>query len=147
MTEELLEATVSVRGVLLTDRAETLVVKRATDGVWELPGGRLGPGEDVESGLEREIAEETALDVEVEETVHANTWQNDDGDGRFAVYYRCRSERVDVELSEEHEAHRWVPYAEAEALLPRPQEVAVRQASARNRPAFTTGLLPTASSD
>lgn len=147
MTENLLEATISVRGVILTNRGETLVVKRATDGVWELPGGRLGPQENVVSGLKREITEETTLDIEVEGTVHANTWRNDDNDGRFAVYYRCRAKQQDVKLSEEHDTYRWVSCPQAKQLLPRPQEVAAQQAYVQNRATLTTELVPTASSD
>lgn len=128
MTEELLNATVSIRGVLLTGRGETLVVKRRSDGEWELPGGRLGPDEDVVPGLQRELLEETALEVAVEDTVHANTWRNDDDAGRMAVYYRCQTTDRDVELSEEHDAFRWVPYSRAMSLLPDAQATAVRNA-------------------
>ncbi|QLD88749.1 NUDIX hydrolase [Natronomonas salina] len=128
MTEELLNATVSIRGVLLTGRGETLVVKRRSDGEWELPGGRLGPDEDIVPGLQRELQEETALEVAVKDTVHANTWRNDDDAGRMAVYYRCQTADRDVELSEEHDAFRWVPYSQAMALLPNAQATAVRNA-------------------
>lgn len=147
MTEELLQATVSIRGVLVTARGETLVVKRASDGEWELPGGRLGPEEDVEPGLEREMVEETALEIDVEDTVHANSWQNSDDNGRFAVYYRCRTDHRTVELSEEHDAFRWVPYQEAMRLLPEAQATAVRKAREDAETDVTTSVVPSATSD
>lgn len=147
MTEELLQATVSIRGILRTTREETLVVQRASDGEWELPGGRLGPEEDVVCGLKRELEEETSLDVDVEDTVHANSWQNDDDNGRFAVYYRCRSDHRTVELSEEHDAFRWVPYQEAMRLLPEAQATAVQKARADAETDVTTTVLPSATSD
>jgi 8-oxo-dGTP diphosphatase len=43
-----------------------LLVKRDTipfRGYWALPGGRVEPGETVEKALEREVKEETGLDV------------------------------------------------------------------------------------
>ena len=147
MTEELLHATVSIRGVLVTARGETLIVKRSSDGEWELPGGRLGPEEDVEPGLEREMAEETALGVDIGDTVHANSWQNSDDDGRFAVYYRCRSDHRTVELSEEHDAFRWVPYQEAMRLLPDAQATAVRKAREGVEAEVTASVVPSATSD
>lgn len=147
MTEELLRATVSVRGVLTTPRDETLVVKRSSDGAWELPGGRLAPEENVEAGLKREMDEETFLGVRVEDTVHANAWQNDDDEGRFAVYYRCRTDQREVRLSEEHDAFRWVTYAEAATLLPAPQASAVRRVRPGRDVEFEIQLPSAATSD
>lgn len=147
MTDELLEATVSVRGVILDGRGETLVVRRSSDGAWELPGGRLGPREAVEAGLRREIAEETGLGVEVGETVHANAWQNAADDGRFAVYYTCWTDGRDVGLSEEHESFRWVAYDTAESLLSDPAGRALRRARTVAGTGLATRLPPAASSD
>lgn len=147
MTDKMLEATVSVRGIILDGRGKTLVVRRSSDGAWELAGGRLGPQEDVESGLQREIEEETTLSIEVGETVHANAWQNADGDGRFAVYYRCLTINRDVELSEEHESFRWVSYDTAESLLSDPAAQALRQARTDANTALAKRLPPAAMSD
>ena len=47
MTDVHLEATVSLRGVVSAPCGDVLVVQRASDGGWELPGGRLAPDEDV----------------------------------------------------------------------------------------------------
>ena len=58
---------VSVKGVLLqqqgTARGVVLVKNRRNE--WELPGGKLEPGETLEACVAREIAEELALDVRV----------------------------------------------------------------------------------
>ena len=147
MTEALLHATVSVRGVLLTDRGETLIVKRSSDGEWELPGGRIGPEEDVVPCLHREMDEETSLAIDVEDTVHANSWQNDDDDGRFAVYYRCRTDERAVQLSEEHEEYLWVPYSQATTLLPEDQATAVRNARPETTPEPRPRVIQSATSD
>lgn len=129
MTERLLRATVSQRGVVFGPGGDVLLVRRSTDEAWELPGGRLGEDESARAGVRREIAEETALEPVVGKPIHACSWRNDDEDGRFAVYYRCRSDTVDVTLSEEHVAHEWVSPAEARVRLSDPQGTAVRNAA------------------
>lgn len=57
-----------VIGVVLRD-GRMLIQQRvgdpAMDGLWELPGGRVGLGEKHTTALMREIAEETGLEVEV----------------------------------------------------------------------------------
>jgi 8-oxo-dGTP pyrophosphatase MutT (NUDIX family) len=46
-----------------------LLVRRADDGLWELPGGRIDVGETVSAAAIREVAEETGLQVRVESLV------------------------------------------------------------------------------
>ncbi|WP_224447766.1 NUDIX hydrolase [Haloprofundus salilacus] len=125
MTEEPLRATVSLRGVLFGPESEVLVVRRASDGGWELPGGRLGSGEPVVLGLRREIEEETSLDPDVEEPVHTFAWQNDEGRGRFAVYYYCTVDGKSVSLSAEHTDYDWVAVETATERLSDTQTEAV----------------------
>ena len=55
---------------------------------WELPGGKLAPGEDHAAALAREVLEETGLGVEVGELVCALC--HDYGGLRVALHaYRC----------------------------------------------------------
>ncbi|MFC6874513.1 NUDIX hydrolase [Halobellus marinus] len=135
MTEEHLEATVSLRGVLFSPSADVLVVKRTSDGGWELPGGRLSPHEDAQEGVHREIREETGLEVDVGRPIHAVSWRNDDGRGRFAVYYWCETtdgaateadgDGCPVSLSHEHTDHAWLSPEDTVERLSDVQERAV----------------------
>ncbi|MFJ8300046.1 NUDIX hydrolase [Streptomyces sp. NPDC094447] len=57
-------------GVVVTDEAGRVLLGLHRSGVWELPGGKVEPGESVEEAAVRELAEETTLlaepaDVEV----------------------------------------------------------------------------------
>jgi 8-oxo-dGTP pyrophosphatase MutT (NUDIX family) len=70
ITDELLRATVTQRGVVFAPNDDILVVQRATDGGWELPGGRVDRHETAHAGLQREIDEETALLPDVVTPVH-----------------------------------------------------------------------------
>ncbi len=52
------------------DRPRTLLAARRTEpaelaGGWELPGGKLEPGEDFQTALHRELAEELGVQVEL----------------------------------------------------------------------------------
>lgn len=128
MTDRPLRATVSLRGVLFRPQDDVLVVKRATDGGWELPGGRLGAEEDAPEGVRREIREETGLDVDVRRPVHAVSWRNDDDNGRFGVYYRCLTSADEVSLSHEHTDFDWLSPRTAAKRLSDVQGKAVRRA-------------------
>lgn len=121
MTDNPLRATVSLRGVILAPDDELLLVRRASDDGWELPGGRLEPNEDPVPGLCREVGEETDLDISVEKPIHTVTWRNDDDQDRFAVYYCCSTTDRDVSLSSEHATAEWTAPETACQRLSDPQ--------------------------
>lgn len=128
MTDDLLHATVSVRGVIINSRGQICIVQRTTDDEWELPGGRLARSEDPVEGLQREIVEETSLSVDVGKVVSANSWVNDAGEDRFAVHYQCDTTEQKVELSTEHSDWAWVDPPAVSTTLCEPQTTAVRKA-------------------
>lgn len=133
MTETPLRATVTQRGVVVTPDAHVLVVRRASDAGWELPGGGLDRRENAVVGLSRELREETALDLDVVAPVNTVTWKNNDRDGRFGVYYYCRGPRREVSLSAEHDAADWWSVDAVGSRLSALQTAAVEAASLRHR--------------
>ncbi|MEU2562414.1 NUDIX domain-containing protein [Streptomyces longispororuber] len=50
-------------GVVITDGRGRVLLGLARDGVWELPGGKLDPGESFEQAAVRELREETGLEA------------------------------------------------------------------------------------
>jgi len=51
-------------------RGEVLLVRRADDGRWAMPGGWVDPGETPEQAVVREVAEETGLQVSAPRLLH-----------------------------------------------------------------------------
>ena len=56
---------VGTNGIVFNEKGHVLLQKRADVGFWELPGGKVDPGETVEQGAVREVFEETNLHVEI----------------------------------------------------------------------------------
>jgi 8-oxo-dGTP pyrophosphatase MutT (NUDIX family) len=54
---------VSVSAVITNEVGDVLMIQRRDNGHWEPPGGVLEPAEDILTGLHREVAEETGLDI------------------------------------------------------------------------------------
>lgn len=92
---------VSIKGVIwLRDR---LVLLRNERDEWELPGGKLEPGEDPASCVVREIQEELGLSVAVEAIL--DSWlYNIRGEVEVVIVtYGCRNlASEEVRLSHEH---------------------------------------------
>jgi mutator protein MutT len=62
LAEDLLPAAYAI---VRNDRDEVLLVRRADDGYWELPGGRIEVGESAMSAAVREVAEEASVAIMV----------------------------------------------------------------------------------
>lgn len=51
-------------GVIVTDAEGRVLLGLHPTGVWELPGGKVDPGESIEVAAARELAEETTLEAD-----------------------------------------------------------------------------------
>ncbi|WP_156290373.1 NUDIX hydrolase [Oceanobacillus salinisoli] len=97
---------VVVKGFVIYD-GKVLLVKRAMHnkiggGNWELPGGKLKVGEDLEETLVREIEEETGLVVKPDKILYASTINDDPNRQLVFLQYLCRANSDVIQLSEEH---------------------------------------------
>ncbi len=85
--------------------------------MWELPGGRLQPGEDTATCLVREIAEELGVDVAVEAIL--NSWVYEVLPQRevlIVTYGVTRTDRRDMRVSDEHRRFGVYPLGELDGL-------------------------------
>lgn len=97
---------VSVAGVVVDDLDRALLIQRRDNGHWEAPGGILELGEDITTGLKREVREETGLDVEPETLtgVYKNMPRS-----IVALVFRCRAVGGDeLFTTGETKAYQWV---------------------------------------
>jgi 8-oxo-dGTP diphosphatase len=81
---------------------------------WGLPGGWLKHAESPESGLAREVFEETGLNVRVESLLAADFW----GSSQLDLLFRCTVQGGTYQSSDETGIHRWVPTSQLPELLP-----------------------------
>lgn len=92
---------VSIKGVLLVD-GRVVLLKNERD-EWELPGGKLDPGEAPEQCVVREIGEELGLAVECAVILDSWVYEVRPDVSVLIVTYGCRLRAAgDLRLSHEH---------------------------------------------
>jgi 8-oxo-dGTP pyrophosphatase MutT (NUDIX family) len=112
---------IGVKGVIIVD-GRVLLLKRQDrwSGVfWEVPGGRMEAGEEIEETLRRELREEVPSigQIEVGELLHAARVPLDwDEVGLVLLFYQVRAEVPEVVLSDEHLGYTWVGAEDLPAL-------------------------------
>lgn len=112
-----MSARLRVTAALLEEQGRILIARRRPGkhmgGRWELPGGKVEPGETPEQSLARELVEELALEVRVGEFLCAASFDADGVRLELLVY---RVERIAGEPALlEHEEIRWVAPADLAA--------------------------------
>ncbi len=73
---------------------------------WEFPGGKMEPGESAEEALKREIQEELATDIGVDNLIETIDWDYPTFHLTMHCYW-CHVESGSLTLKE-HEAARWL---------------------------------------
>ncbi|AMU64486.1 MULTISPECIES: NUDIX hydrolase [Mycobacteriaceae] len=105
---------VSVAGIVVRDDDRVLVIKRDDNGHWEAPGGVLELDESFEVGVQREVLEETGIEVTVERLtgVYKNLTH-----GIVALVYRCRPAGGEPHATEEAREIRWMTKEEVQSAM------------------------------
>lgn len=112
---------VIVKGLIIYN-GEILLLKRSSHnkfggGEWELAGGKLKNGEELEESLIREIEEETGLKVIPEKILYATTINDDPDRQLIFLHYLCSTDNDEVTLSNEHTDFYWANQEDAKKLL------------------------------
>jgi 8-oxo-dGTP diphosphatase len=108
--------TLTVKAVLFDAQNRCLLVRRSPTnrhfaGCWEWPGGKVDPGEDFATALNREVREEAGLEIELTALAGATQFEMP----AAHVILLCLEARplgTAVRLSEEHDDFAWVPLGE-----------------------------------
>ncbi len=101
----------AIKAFIVHDGKMLLIKRRSTDahepGTWDQPGGRLELGESPFTGLQREVAEETGLTIEILTPIDIHFFVRDDGQKIQLTVFLCNSPKGEIKLSEEHTEYQW----------------------------------------
>src|SRR5215467_2653383 len=128
---------VSIKGVLV-EAGRVVLLENERD-EWELPGGRLEPGEAPETCLVREFAEELGAVVEVARII--DYWFYEVLPPREVVivtYGVKRHDEQELRISNEHRRFGWFHTSRNRSLADPPKATAVRYAHGQDGSTWTT---------
>lgn len=106
-----------VVAAVITDGDRVLLLRRPADdfmpGLWELPSGKVEPGEDVEQALRRETKEETGLTID-QATAYRGQFDYTSKSGALTrqFTFEVTVEKTAPVTLTEHEDHRWADRGE-----------------------------------
>ena len=109
---------VSIKGVLLFEGRVVLLKNSRNE--WELPGGRIDPGESHAQTLSREFTEELAVNVDVAELIDSYVFEVIPGRHVQIITYGCTlAGAFAPKVSDEHTEHcLWPVHRLSEIKLP-----------------------------
>ena len=102
-------------GKILILREAGSYVEGTNAGRYDVPGGRLKPGEHFREALEREVSEETGLKIKIGSPVAVNEWRPVVKGEQWqivGVFFECQALSYRVVLSTDHDAYKWINPAE-----------------------------------
>lgn len=112
---------VIVKGIILYNDRVLIVRRDANEhigaGNWELVGGKVEFGEELEEALYREVREEVRLDISIDRLLYATTFKTNPEKQGVILVYRCYAKDDKVKLSEEHSNYKWVFEEELRELI------------------------------
>jgi 8-oxo-dGTP diphosphatase len=112
---------VAAKSFIVKDN-KLLLLKRCSDNVqkpnlWEIPGGRLEPGENPYDGVKRETMEETGLEIDVLHPINVRHFVRADDQTITLIVFLCRTNSDTVQISDEHSAYEWIPMEQCKERL------------------------------
>lgn len=113
-----------VTAAVIIEDGRLFVARRAPGGAlagaWELPGGKVEPGETPEECLERELAEELAMACEVGGLLATTVYHYEHGSFEMLAYAVTRRSEYELVV---HDSCAWATRAELGSLRLAPADV------------------------
>lgn len=111
---------VAVKAIVLDQKGNILILKKsveensedAVNNLYDIPGGRLNYGEGLEIALEREIMEETGLQIADVQILHSDSVIRPDKIQLIIISYKCICLKNECRLSKEHTEFFWLSLEE-----------------------------------
>jgi 8-oxo-dGTP diphosphatase len=109
---------------------EVLLVHRPKYGDWTFPKGKCEPSETDEACAVREVEEETGLRCALEDELPETGYDDAEGRPKRVRWWRMRAESGELVFLHEVDDARWLPIADAAALLSYERDLALLHAAA-----------------
>ena len=102
----------SVKAVICNEEGRFLLLKRSMNskgnpGKWDLPGGKLDSGENIEEGLLREVAEEAGVSISLGQVLGAAESETPTTRVVYLIF-EGDLQSGEVDLSHEHDDYVWL---------------------------------------
>ncbi len=99
-------------GKILVLRESAQYADGTNAGKFDVPGGRLNPGEKFDEALRREVKEETGLEATIHEPIYVGEWRptvRGEAWQIVGVFFRVTCDATsEVALSDDHMEVRWI---------------------------------------
>ena len=122
---------IGIKGVIVKD--DKVLILKSVNGYWEVPGGRMDEGEDVQDTLRRELGEEIVniKEIKIHEVLSVFKLKREykPGMGLMLIFFRVSTDFDDEPIvSEEHTEYKWASVQEAVSLVEEASQEAIRRA-------------------
>jgi 8-oxo-dGTP diphosphatase len=105
------KAFINFNGKILILR-EAITYKDASNvGKYHIPGGRIKPGQNWKESLQREIREESGLEIKISRPFFVNEWRPIVKGRQWqivGIFFECFADSDKIVLSEEHDDFLWI---------------------------------------
>ncbi|MBU0613624.1 NUDIX domain-containing protein [Patescibacteria group bacterium] len=105
------KAFIKYKGKILILRESGDYQDGTNEGSFDVPGGRVEPGQRFDESLRREIKEETGLNVAIGDPFFVNEWhpqKNGEQWQIIGIFFECEADTDQVALSEDHNKFEWI---------------------------------------